>query len=113
MENSETNELSPKKSAFFFSHFFMFIILVIVAIIVLVSVTAGKVSAGPFRSNDDDFDFSSVPYYISQLSDIHLANGYPEVREHIRDVFQYVNDIIKPDLLVITGDITDATNTSN
>lgn len=117
-ESNENNELSIQCLPFFFSHFFMFIIILICTLIGIIC--SNYQTVGPFHSANETLDFSpsylsptiEYPYYFSQLSDIHLTHGFPDRTKHILNVFTSLSNKIKPKLVILTGDITDASDSS-
>ena len=117
-DSSEQKTLSIQYLPFFFSHFFMLIIIIIATIIGIVC--ANYQTAGPFYSSNETLDFSpsfnspslEYPYFFSQLSDIHLTHAHSTRTKHILEILTGIANRIKPYLVIITGDIADASDSS-
>lgn len=58
-------------------------------------------------SETTTFDDQKDPIYIVHMTDLHISDSYPKAVQNSNDSFHYINQYIKPDFLVITGDITD------
>lgn len=123
----------------FFSHFFLLIVLIIVAIIVAftafrqtsgpfhsyiplpassytessqdnestINVNTQKTSSSPKES--EFLKLSDLPFYFVQISDLHFTGFVENRKQKVTNILSYISHNIQPPLIIVTGDIVDAT----
>ncbi|OHS97690.1 hypothetical protein TRFO_36058 [Tritrichomonas foetus] len=113
MEDKSERHYSPQKLPIFFAHCFMFLVILVVTLITMLSLFVRKTNFGPIISSNETLDFSTIPDYFVQFSDIHLTHVNPERTKHVITLFKYTKQVINPELLIFTGDIADASVTGS
>lgn len=58
-------------------------------------------------SNSNFFIENLDPTYIVHMTDLHISKSYPKAVANSNQSFKLINQYIKPDFVLITGDITD------
>jgi predicted MPP superfamily phosphohydrolase len=106
-----SDEISPRCLPYFFSHYFTVIVITILVAISLAASSSARV--GPFRSAARHLPFAPDPFYAIQVSDLHITHASPSKTARILDALTHLSTTYHAPLTIVTGDLTDATNTTN
>lgn len=55
----------------------------------------------------EEFDEENYPIHILHLTDIHASDNFPEAVERLKTVLTYSKDYIRPNFVILTGDLAD------
>ncbi|KAI5515781.1 helicase related family [Trichomonas vaginalis G3] len=94
----------------FFAHCLTPLIVLACMIIGIGSMMAGG-KVGPFNSLDPNtLNLTDDPVMFLQLTDVHFHHLYTERLQHLNKLFKNVINNLRPDVLVISGDVADGNN---
>ena len=61
----------------------------------------------PVSNMNSNFNENLDPKWIVHMTDLHISESFPKAVSNSNQSFNFINQYIKPDFLVITGDIAD------
>ena len=103
----------PNRLSYFISHWFSFILIFVICIIIYLGMET--YSFGPFTSRDlaniDAVNDQVEPFYFIHLTDTHVCEKPLNVGHDI-EIFQAIDKTLDPCLVVLSGDITDGSETT-
>jgi len=116
MDNEQQqDEVSQTRCfAYFMSHQFLFLFFILLNILFFVYIWNPTTHSGPFTSLvlDSPLNDSANPEYIIQLTDLHYHHLNPERTEHNYQLMKNISDKFNPVLVALTGDLVDASNST-
>ena len=62
---------------------------------------------------DSSVGSDAVPYHFVQVSDIHTTHAYPEIATQNVVRFLNISEWINPKAVLVTGDMVDASHSTN
>jgi len=108
--NKEEGRSCPE----FMSRSFLSLVMFGFIIIIYVFWVKSTLSSGPFESMHDTFELSDNinPDYIVQLTDLHSHHKIVGRMDHITNMIKNISEFYNPKIVVMTGDLVDASNTT-